>query len=96
MLSSSGKFGLGKKPEEAPQYIHARTESTLPDDPEVVLAHGWVAKQSIKGRFGKRWTTRYFVLHKGLDFLELRYYETDRCDGATLCGVVALDVESHA
>ena len=28
-----------------------------------VLLQGYLTKQSIKGRFGKKWTKRWFVLH---------------------------------
>jgi len=69
----------------------------VPENSDVeVLAHGWVSKQSIKGRFGKKWTTRYFVLHSIEDGVELRYYESAHCTGANLQGVIELVKDSIA
>eukprot|EP00946_MAST-07B_sp_MAST-7B-sp1_P000274 g274.t1 len=40
---------------------------------ESLLVQGFLTKQSVKGRFGKKWTRRWFVLHNGI----LYYFKSD-------------------
>jgi myosin-5 len=40
---------------------------------ESLLVQGYLTKQSVKGRFGKKWTKRWFVLHNG----SLYYFKSE-------------------
>ena len=40
---------------------------------ESLLVQGFLTKQSVKGRFGKKWTKRWFVLHSG----SLYYFKSE-------------------
>ena len=61
----------------------ARRGVAMPTGRDLLLAHGWMLKQSIRGHFhgkGRNWKRRYFVLTgAGPNGSELRYFENESC-----------------
>ena len=71
----------------------------MPTGRDLLLAHGWMLKQSIRGHFhgkGRNWKRRYFVLTgAGPNGSELRYFENESCSPRELLGSIPITSESH-